>query len=149
VADRSLHVTLAFIGRRSASEVEPITQALTAALNGRPAPRLAATAAVPVPRRRPRLVALDLDDRHGRAADAQAAISEALSHGGWYEPETRSFWPHITFARVKRGAREVAAIDEPPPPAEPFSAQRVTLYRSHLSPRGAQYEALARVRLGR
>ena len=32
-------------------------------------------------------------------------------------------------------------------PSAPFDAADVTLYRSHLSPRGARYEALERLRL--
>jgi 2'-5' RNA ligase len=35
------------------------------------------------------------------------------------------------------------------PPDQPFTASAVTLYRSHLSPRGSRYEALARAVLGR
>jgi 2'-5' RNA ligase len=109
-----------------------------------------------VPPRRPRLFALDLDDARGRAAAVQAAVSLALSDGGFHEPERRPFWPHVTFARVARGtggtgsgARlPVPAVELAPPP-EPFSASAVTLYRSHLSPRGSSYEPLARVRLRR
>jgi 2'-5' RNA ligase len=86
----------------------------------------------------------------------QAAVSLALSDGGFHEPERRPFWPHVTFARVARGAGgtgsgarvPVPPVELPPPP-EPFSASAVTLYRSHLSPRGSSYEALARVRLRR
>jgi 2'-5' RNA ligase len=77
-------------------------------------------------------------------------VSSALKEGGWYEPERRPFWPHVTFARVVRGARDVLPIaEQPPPPPEPFTAAAVTLYRSHLSPRGSSYEPLARVRLRR
>jgi hypothetical protein len=48
---------------------------------------------------------------------------------------------------VKRDAR-AAPLDAEPPPGEAFDAGEVTLYRSLLSPRGARYEALARVELG-
>jgi 2'-5' RNA ligase len=108
--------------------------------------RLGAIGAVGVPRRRPRLFALDLEDRDKRAAFVQQTVSQALAKGGWYEPEKRPFWPHITFARVSKGAPHVAPIHQTPP-QEPFTAATVTLYRSHLSPRGAHYEALAQARL--
>ena len=147
VSERSLHVTLAFIGRRPERDIEPIADALSTALAGLAPPRLSATKAVGIPRRRPRLFALDLDDRGGRASAVQAAVASALTAPGWYEPEKRPFWPHITFARVTKNARNAPAVDYPPPPPAPFTATRVTLYRSHLSPRGARYEALTQTRL--
>ena len=74
----------------------------------------------------------------------QAAASEALEAGGWYRPEKRPFWPHLTLARVKRGRRRVAALPDDPAPAEPFPAAALTLYRSTLRPQGALYEPIAR-----
>jgi RNA 2',3'-cyclic 3'-phosphodiesterase len=98
-----------------------------------------------VPPRNARLFALDLHDEGGRAAAWQAAISDALEAGGWYRPEKRPFWPHVTLARVKRGERRVPAPpDDPAPPEESFEANVVTLYRSTLRPQGAIYEPLAR-----
>ena len=102
-----------------------------------------------VPPRDPRLFALDLDDEGGRATALQAAASAALEAGGWYRPEKRPFWPHVTLARVKRGERRVPPLPErPPPPGEPFDAAVVTLYRSTLRPQGALYEPLARTVAG-
>jgi 2'-5' RNA ligase len=98
-----------------------------------------------LPPRNPRLFALDLEDEGGRAAALQASASAALEAGGWYRPEKRPFWPHLTLARVKRKERRVAPLpDHPPPPSEPFEAPVVTLYRSTLRPQGALYAPLAR-----
>lgn len=142
----SLHLTLAFIGHRPEAEVAAIGAAALGAVAGLAAPSLRPRGVTAVPPRRPRLFALDLDDEGGRAAAVQAAVSRALEAGGWYEPERRPFWPHITFARVRRGER-AAAIDAMPPDDE-FEAGEVTLYRSRLSPRGARYEPLVRAKLG-
>jgi 2'-5' RNA ligase len=63
-------------------------------------------------------------------------------------PEKRPFWPHVTLSRVKRGERRVPGLSaQPAPPAEPFAAPALTLYRSTLRPQGALYEPLARVTL--
>jgi len=76
-------------------------------------------------------------------------MSDALEAGGWYRPEKRPFWPHITLARVKRGERRVPPPpDEPAPPGDPFEAGVLTLYRSTLRPQGALYEPLARTVAG-
>jgi RNA 2',3'-cyclic 3'-phosphodiesterase len=149
VRPEALHVTLVFLGWQDESAVERIAEAAFGALPGGPAPRLAATGVRPVPPRNARLFALDLDDGEGRATSFQAAASDALEAGGWYRPEKRPFWPHITLARVKRGERRVAPPpDRPAPPADAFDAAVVTLYRSTLRPQGAIYEPLARTVAG-
>lgn len=144
VAPEALHVTLVFLGWQNEVEAEAIAAASFAAAAGLSAPLLSPGSVEGVPPHRPRLFALDLEDEGGRCAALQAALSDALERGGFYEPEQRPFWPHVTLARVKRGAR----ADPPEPlgaPAEPFAAEQLTLYRSTLRPQGALYEPLARL----
>jgi RNA 2',3'-cyclic 3'-phosphodiesterase len=145
VRPEALHVTLAFLGWQDESAAERIAEASFAAVPGGAPPRLRATGVRAVPPRDARLFALDLDDDGGRAGALQGAVSAAVEAGGWYRPEKRPFWPHVTLARVKRGERRVPPPpDEPPPPGEPFEASVVTLYRSTLRPQGALYEPLWR-----
>jgi 2'-5' RNA ligase len=143
VAPEALHVTLAFLGHRPVAEVEPIAATVGRAVGGLASARLEPRAVLGVPRRRPRLFAVDLSDPDGSAAALHAAISEALSEGGFYQPERRRFWPHVTVARVGRGERPAAPITIPPR-ADEFSAREVVLYRSHLGRGPARYESLAR-----
>jgi 2'-5' RNA ligase len=149
VRPEALHVTLVFLGWQDESAAERIAETAFAAVPAAAAPRLAATGVRPVPPRDARLFALDLDDEEGRAGALQAAVSDALEAGGFYRPEKRPFWPHVTLARVKRGERRVP---HPPedlrPPDEAFDAGVVTLYRSTLRPQGALYEPLARTVAG-
>ena len=145
VAPASLHVTLAFLGSCPLSDLPEITSLITHA-GTMSAARLRVTGVEPVPPRRPRLFAFDLLDVDGATIAVQAALSDALASGGFYKPEKRPFWPHVTFARVRRGVKRVEPISSPPPELD-FTARHVTLYRSHLSPRGARYEALERVEL--
>jgi RNA 2',3'-cyclic 3'-phosphodiesterase len=145
----ALHVTLVFLGWQDESAAERIAGAAFGSLPAGPAPRLAPTGVRPLPPRDPRLFALDLEDEDGRSTALQAAVSHALETGGWYRPEKRPFWPHITLARVKRGERRVPPPpDHPPPPPEAFDAGVVTLYRSTLRPQGALYEPLRRTVAG-
>jgi len=149
VRPEALHVTLVFLGWQDESAADRIAEAAFDAVPDGPQPRLAATVVKPVPPRNARLFALDLHDDGGRATALQAGMSAALEAGGWYRPEKRPFWPHITLARVKRGERRVPPPPEDPaPPAAPFDAGLVTLYRSTLRPQGALYEPLARTVAG-
>jgi 2'-5' RNA ligase len=148
VRAEALHVTLVFLGWRALKEAPAIAEAAFESLAGLPAPELAPLAVKPLPPRRPRLFALDLDDPGGRTVRAQTVASEALERAAGYRPEKRPFWPHVTLARVKRG-RPTEPWEGPPPPGDPFEADIVTLYRSILEPQGARYEPLERTRLGK
>jgi len=145
VGPEALHVTLAFLGWQEAALAERIAGASFGAARVAP-PLLRAGVLKPVPARRPRLFALDLRDEGGRCAELQAAIAGALSDRGFYTPEKRPFWPHVTLARVKRGARPDVP-GGPGPPGAAFAASELTLYRSTLRPQGALYEPLARLAL--
>ena len=77
----------------------------------------------------------------------QGALSGRLHAARFYEPEKRPFWPHVTLARVKRGAKvgRLVLPELSPEIAKPFEAKRVTLFRSTLRPSGAVYEPLASI----
>jgi RNA 2',3'-cyclic 3'-phosphodiesterase len=145
VAPDALHVTLVFLGWQDEAAAEAIAEAAFADAGSAPVLRPAGVR--PLPPRNPRLFALDLEDFEGRASALQAGVSEALEAGGWYRPEKRPFWPHVTLARVKRKERRVAPLPDSPAPAEAFPAAALTLYRSTLRPQGALYEPLAAVEL--
>jgi 2'-5' RNA ligase len=143
----SLHVTLAFLGERPDAEAEAIGAAVMAAADGRPVPGLALRRAAWLGRG-PSVLAVDLADPAGACAGVQAAVAGALVALGAYVPEERAFRPHVTVARVRRGARVDRRAELPAlPDAGTFAASAVTLFRSRLSPRGASYEALARAQL--
>jgi RNA 2',3'-cyclic 3'-phosphodiesterase len=145
VRPASLHVTLVFLGHHPEGEVDAIRGAALSGVASLEAPSLSAAGAKGVPPRRPRLWALDLDDPGERSTAVHEAVASPLVAGGWYEPEKRPFWPHITVARVRARERP-PRIDADPPPLS-FVASEVVLYRSRLSRAGADYEPLARATL--
>ncbi|HET7416137.1 MAG TPA: RNA 2',3'-cyclic phosphodiesterase [Solirubrobacterales bacterium] len=152
VAPDSLHITLAFLGYRPEKEVERIAEAVRESAGPAPWVELRDPEPRP-PRGRARLYALPVISPG--AESLQARLEERLVEGGFYEPEKRSFWPHVTVARVRpetRGPRRPAVVSEPPGPLprglqEARISVRMTLYRSVLQPSGAHYVPLAQVEL--
>jgi 2'-5' RNA ligase len=146
VRRESLHATLVFLGYHPEREIERIA---AIAFDEPAGPfGFVAEAVVPVPPRRPRLYALALEDAGGALHGWQDGLSRRLEEARLYEPEKRPFWPHVTLARVKRGARVPGGLELPELPAalrQPFRASRVTLFRSTLKPAGAEYEPLASI----
>ena len=144
VRPESLHVTLVFLGYLPEREIERVAE--VALGDGSEPFGLRAEGVVPVPPKRPRLYALGLEDSGGALTAWQDGLSRRLEAAGLYEPEKRPFWPHVTLARLKRGARAPRDLALPTPAPdlqEPFRATRVTLFRSTLKPSGAVYEPLA------
>ena len=142
----AMHVTLSFLGGQPAGEVEAIADAMRRAVGARPQLTLMPGAPIWLPRRRPRVAAVELIDDTAELAALQASLATALEHGGWYEPEHRRFLAHVTVARIGRnGLRQPREL--PAPPAVPVIAPSVSLYRSHTGASGARYEPLATVRL--
>jgi RNA 2',3'-cyclic 3'-phosphodiesterase len=135
-----LHVTLCFLGWRDDSAVRRIGDAAMACARALPA--VAVGGARWLPPRRPRVLAVELDDAEGELGALQARVSDAMVDAAGYVPEKRPFLPHVTVARVRRGAR--APRGEPPePPGLRFTPAALILYRSHMRREGARYEALA------
>lgn len=145
IPPESLHATLCFLGWRSSDAIEPIA-ASCAILAARRAPELRLGEGTWLPPRRPRVLAVSLEDASGSLAALQSSLSEALAAGGWYEPERRPYLGHVTVARAARGFRRPRSV-LPNIPALDFRAPRVTLYRSRLLRSGARYEPLRTVEL--
>jgi 2'-5' RNA ligase len=139
-----LHVTLCFIGWREEGDAEAIGAAVTGSAAA--APELAVGGAAWLPPRRPRVLAVDLEDAGGALAALQRKVSDALVAAAGYAPERRPYRPHVTVARVRASARlRPFALD--PPTVAPFRGTALTLYRSFPAPGGARYDPVARVRL--
>jgi len=152
VAPESLHVTLAFLGYLPEKEIPRLAGVVEA--SGCPAPSVQLGDAVQRPQRgRPRLFALPVESPG--TVSLQAELEEKLVASRLYEPEKRPFWPHVTVARVRReerGSQRPALVSRVPGKLpkdllQSFNGVRVTLYRSQLQPRGAQYTPLAQVEL--
>ena len=164
-APETLHITLAFLGYRRERDIEPIAAAATGIDVEAPEVRLLLDPVARPERGRPRLFAIEAESPG--AIELQAEVEASLAGAGFYEPEKRDFWPHLTVARVrperrppesegKKGKRrrrgKPMRVTQPPGPLpdallQPFRAVRVSLYRSLLRPSGAEYVSMAHVEL--
>jgi RNA 2',3'-cyclic 3'-phosphodiesterase len=156
VPPENLHVTLAFLGWQRERDAEPIAATIEDLLT--PAPELAfEPELVPKGRTKSRPGLFALQTSGEGAGPVQAEVEERLVEAGFYEPEKRPFWSHVTVARVrpeKRGSKRPARVSKAPErlPEEllsPFFGIRVRLYRSILRAQGAEYVPMAQFELPR
>lgn len=136
----NLHVTLAFLGTRPASDVPAVGRELAAA--ARDAGPIGLT---PLRYRETRSVGmLVLADADGAATAVADELGTRLERLGLYRPELRPWLPHVTVSRF----RERPRLELPPPDLGRFSPSDAAVYSSVLRPGGAEYEALESVALG-
>jgi len=134
-----LHVTLAFLGRRPASDVDGVLGVLHAVARKASPPVLTASRY-----RETRSVGMVLlDDEDDRASRLAAEVGEGLERLGVYERERRRWLPHVTVLRFRRPTR----LQPPPPDLGRVTPSEVALYHSVLRPSGAQYEIVESVAL--
>ena len=162
---RGAHLTLKFIGNWPAGDVQRLGDAISAATAGR-APfelRLSGPGVFPE-RGAPRVLWVGVGGDVDQLAQLRDAVESALAAAGC-NPETQTFRPHLTIARIpdplprrrgKAGAgapRETAAAlraaveTAEPPGGPPFPVDRVVLFRSELAPQGSVYTPLTVARL--
>jgi 2'-5' RNA ligase len=153
IRPEALHMTLVFLGYQAEKDVKAIAKAAFDVNAHAPAVELASEP-VGVPRgKRPRLIALAANS--DETVGLQKEIESRLVEAGFYKPEKRPFWPHLTVARVKPeapGSRKPALLrNEPHPLPEHmfrfFRPTRLVLFESHLRRTGAEYEALGELEL--
>jgi RNA 2',3'-cyclic 3'-phosphodiesterase len=153
VRPEALHMTLVFLGYQAEKDAKTIAKAAFDVDVNAPAVELA-TEPMGVPGgKRPRLIALAAHSEETVALQGQ--VEAKLVEAGFYEPEKRAFWPHLTVARVKPEApksRKPALIRTQPHPLPEhmfrfFRPTRLVLFKSHLRRTGAEYEAMAELEL--
>ncbi|MEA2358750.1 MAG: 2,3-cyclic 3-phosphodiesterase [Solirubrobacteraceae bacterium] len=145
VGERGMHLTLAFLGHRALDEVEPAAAAVAAL--AAPAPRLELGEALWLAPRRPHVLTVAVADPDGVLVSLHAEILARLGEAlpAW-APETRPLRPHITVARVRRGAQP-RMTGLPTAPVAAWTSASVVLFRSFLGGGAARPEALARAEL--
>lgn len=151
VEPENLHVTLWFLGETKDEAADAVRAALHLPLT---IPsfdlQLARFGAFPE-KGSPRVLWMSVARGREQLVSLYGEIRDRLRPLG-YEPERRSFSPHLTVARVK----DISGSDAPAvrkvlaaasPALSTFVADAAVLFRSHTSPHGARYESLLRVPL--
>jgi 2'-5' RNA ligase len=150
VRPENWHVTLKFLGRTWPRLVEWVHEGCrAAAVQVRPfRVSVDGLGVFPSPSRA-RVLWTGLKDSDGGLKATASAVEDAL--GEEFPPEKRGFTAHLTVARFQPPEKFSAWTDELAEftvDAPPFEVEKLLLYQSHLSPRGARYEVLEAFPLG-
>ncbi len=146
VAANKIHLTLKFLGQIDPSRVPGVATTMDAVAGSIPPFLLGAGGPGMFPNhRRARVLWVGLDGNIERLMAIQAALESGLGPVGFRE-ETRPFHPHLTIGRSRRrldaetlGASLESMKDVA---SDSFRVERLVLYKSMLSPAGAEYARL-------
>jgi 2'-5' RNA ligase len=134
------HVTLAFLGSVPVERVEDVSGALARATAGAAPFSLALSGTAGSFRSGALWAGLDAQPALERLA---AAVVHELRPVVGLPDADRPFHPHLTLARGKARASEIAAAAATyRGPRAAWDVGRFVLMRSHLDPRGARYEVV-------
>jgi 2'-5' RNA ligase len=143
----TFHLTLAFLGEQPLEWIDPLG-ALVEGWDQLELDALRVGAPRWLPARRPRALAVEVHEQGDGLRRLRQALLRGLDplviepaqpHGSGAR---RSFHPHITVARMSKGAQPYERL-LPPTPSLSFLPERLVLYRSYLAPGGARHLALA------
>lgn len=145
VSPRDLHVTLRFLGEISADVCAALRQRFEAPIPMEPFEvAWCGIGAFPSPRR-PRALWIGLSDGATELGRLESHVARTLD--GHEHEEAGPFRPHVTLGRIKADGAGVAwpAILEHASVRGTRSAiDHVTLFQSHVTPRGSHYTELTR-----
>jgi 2'-5' RNA ligase len=141
------HVTLRFIGDTDADTAERYEEAL--AQVDAPAAECAPYGLDVLPSRRTPNVLIVGFDRSESLLSVYESVSDALQSVG-LDPEERTYHPHVTLARLDDvSAKTVHSfLDDHEADVPSFTADRIHLIESTLTPDGAVYEHRRAVSIG-
>ncbi len=150
-----IHLTLKFLGNVPAPRIASVSRAVEAACEGfdQFTVELAGMGCFPNPRR-PRVVWVGVREPTGTLVRLHKAVESALVELG-FEPEDRSFKPHLTLGRVQRkvSRSDLQRLGELIAESDVgllggMTVLSVNVMRSDLRPDGAVYTVLTHVPLG-
>lgn len=142
------HVTLNFLGWIPSAGVDRVIEAVDAAAGRHEAAPATLAGLGTFPReRRARVLWAGVNDPAGLLPALARDLGEALRPAG-YEPEDRPYTAHVTLARFKTPRSLAGLLPDLPEAPAAFAVDRVTLFRSRLSPSGSRYEVVHEAYLG-
>ena len=154
VSPEGIHLTLKFLGATDSRIVPRILDAIVENFGDSSPPLLTLSTLGTFPAgRNPRVIWAGVSGGSESLEDLHQRAEHAVHNLGW-TPDGRPFRPHLTLGRVRdrvnarqREAISVAVARARLPAVRSWSPDTVRLYRSVLTPRGAQYSSLGEVQI--
>ncbi len=145
VKPENIHLTIKFLGETDESLVERLSELIEETSRETKISKFTISKLGGFPNLiRPRALWAGLDGDHSELERLASRVDERVHKLG-YEKETRKFRPHLTLGRVKKPQALPQLshfIENYKIATMPFEIDRLTLFKSTLTPQGPIYERL-------
>lgn len=156
-APANIHLTLHFLGNIPTADIDPVSQAITAAsLTTAPFSLTLKGLGCFPNMRRPRVVWVGVEGDVPILTALRQELGQNLNRAIRFEPDSRPYRPHLTIGRVRKGlaSRDLNRLGRALSQIQPdiktlagLEAQAISLMQSDLKPGGAVYTRLAHIPL--
>lgn len=152
VSPEKIHLTLKFFGNIEESRIDSIFQSIEEPIRNTPSFSLKVLGVGAFPSMKsPRVIWMGLVNGSQILTSLQKQIETQLEKIG-FQPEDRSFHPHLTLGRTKSSRGKDGLVERMEKHKEgefgDFQVERVILFKSDLKPSGPMYTALREMKLG-
>jgi 2'-5' RNA ligase len=152
VSPEKVHLTLKFFGNIDESKIDPIVKSIEEPIRITPPFSLKVRGVGAFPHlKNPRVIWMGLVDEKEVLTSFQKQLERELGKIG-FEPEERTFHPHLTLGRMKssKEREELTGRIERHKEEEfgDFQIERIVLFKSDLKPTGPIYTPLREMKLG-
>jgi RNA 2',3'-cyclic 3'-phosphodiesterase len=148
VKPENIHLTLKFLGAIPLDKIETINRVLQDIADQFPAFAISLSQLGAFPKIEfPRVIWIDLKEGKETLERLAKEIEAKLSSLG-FPPEDRAFQTHITLARIKSAQNRlnlVKQLKETDVPALNQKIDKITFFKSTLTPKGPVYEVLKEI----
>lgn len=153
VEPENIHLTLKFLGEIEENQLEAINQAIEETAKNKPKYLITLSGLGVFPDlKRPRIIWIGIKDQNNATKLITEELEEKLEKIN-IPKEERKFLGHITIGRVKSGlnkdklAEKLETLNIDLAKDMGFIADKITLFKSTLGPKGPAYETLKEVTL--
>ena len=150
VRPENIHLTLKFLGPTPTDKIETICQLLQDTANQFAVFEIRLSNIGAFPKiESPRVIWIDINEGKETLKALFKEIEAKLSPLG-FPPEDRPFQTHITLARIRSPLNRINLVDKLkgiPTPALNQRVDKITFFKSTLSPKGPIYEILKEINL--
>lgn len=139
VDKENMHITLQFLGETGEEEAAAVNKALSRLAGKYQSFFLELAGITAFPSLDSARVIVAACEQNAEAARVKHEIDKELRSVIGYKPDRRTWVPHITLGRVKKGCRVKMGDKRLPQASSQFQARSIDLMSSRLSPVGPEY----------
>jgi 2'-5' RNA ligase len=143
VEKENLHLTFQFVGQVKPNQLAEVEASFKSSITSCNEEKFQLKSVELLPNNQPHLIWISLDSKNEDFADATKKLRYLLKQQG-FNLDNNDFRPHITLGRIKNNLMkaQIEFIQKTELEKQEFNVNKITLFESNLTKKGANYRVL-------